>query len=212
VEPRLVGAWVKGRCVNRGLPMPAEDHGGWRVETGLPDEVRRYVFAGDCEGLRALGEMIFEERVYLKASVSTAQLRAMLPARWAMDVERFVMVCWRGKSDFVPALPEGYGLEVGRDGEVVRVRVVDAQGALAAGGNAVGVDGVFTFDQIVTEDGHQRRGLGRVVMAALEAHGRCDEDVLALVATDAGRALYLALGWEDYAPYATAGIGEVFAR
>jgi GNAT superfamily N-acetyltransferase len=61
------------------------------------------------------------------------------------------------------------------------------------------------FDRIETAVAHRRRGLGRAVMGALDALAR-ERGVgeRLLVATDAGRRLYLQLGWTDLAPYSTA--------
>lgn len=63
------------------------------------------------------------------------------------------------------------------------------------------------YDRIVTEPAHQRRGLGRAVMHALQAiaraHGR---HANVLVASAQGRALYETLGWRLHAPWATAVI------
>jgi len=55
------------------------------------------------------------------------------------------------------------------------------------------------FDQIVTQEAHRRRGLGRMIMngliqRALE-HGARQG---ALIATPDGRALYRTLGWSEW--------------
>jgi len=57
-------------------------------------------------------------------------------------------------------------------------------------------------DQIVTETAHRRRGLGRAMMNSLAAEavaGGCSSAVL--MASEAGRGLYSALGWELLSPF-----------
>jgi len=63
------------------------------------------------------------------------------------------------------------------------------------------------FDQIGTEAAFRRQGLGRVVMQALanRALARGAGEGL-LVATEAGRQLYLGLDWHILSPYTSAFI------
>jgi GNAT superfamily N-acetyltransferase len=87
------------------------------------------------------------------------------------------------------------------------VRIAAPDGTLAASGHLALGDRRAIYDRIVTEPAHQRRGLGRAVMQALQALGRAHgrrEGVL--VATDAGRALYESLGWHLHSPWAGAVI------
>jgi GNAT superfamily N-acetyltransferase len=87
------------------------------------------------------------------------------------------------------------------------VAVHAEDGTLAASGHVALGERLATYDRIVTDPAHQRRGLGRAVMHALQAlaraHGR---HAGVLVATPAGRALYESLGWRVHAPWATAVI------
>lgn len=90
----------------------------------------------------------------------------------------------------------GYRLHTDRVGALAFARLVADTGELAASGQAA-IDGSFaTFDQIVTAEAHRRKGLGRCIMTALS---NCSLDLGAkqgvLVATEAGAALYKALGW-----------------
>ena len=107
-------------------------------------------------------------------------------------------------------VPAGYGVEV-EDAVAAtgcgHVRVVAPDGTLAAAGHVALGERLAIYDRIVTEPAHQRRGLGRAVMHALQAlaraHGR---HANVLVATTEGRALYESLGWRLHAPWATAVI------
>lgn len=57
-EPELPWAWLAGRSIARGLPLPVAVHGGMRVDTASPEEACRYVFAGPEPGLAALASSI----------------------------------------------------------------------------------------------------------------------------------------------------------
>ena len=74
---------------------------------------------------------------------------------------------------------------------------------MMASGDAAEFAGVFVYDRIRTEEPFRRRGLGRALIAALGRERRSPESREILVATEQGRALYLTLGWRDYAPYTT---------
>ena len=203
---RLLGAWLSARSIARGLPAPVAELGGYRVETGSEKELRRWVFAQDCEGLRALAREIEGPRQHLKLLASDDVLSAALDVRWALASASFFM-----RTDAAPVtaitLPGGYRLEQ-EAGEVCEVRVVAPDGELAASGYGAETADAFVYDRIVTEPGHMRRGLGTAVMQALSAM-RSDRAVpQLLVATAAGRALYETLGWDVIAPYATASIPE----
>lgn len=202
----LVVAWLAARSVARGLPAPVADHGGWRVDSGLPTEKARYVFTEPGEGLRALGQAIDEPWVALKLCRPNEELFALLPERWRLTSDADTRVMVRdGRPDRGFVLPDGYRCESQTHGSVTHARILYGE-ELAAGGYAAEHGGVFIYDRIVTQEVHQRRGLGRVMMAALgEARVSTGSQEI-LTATPAGRSLYLQLGWRDYSPYSTAMI------
>jgi len=108
------------------------------------------------------------------------------------------------------ALAPGYVLKVTDEGSRrAHVQVLAHDGGLAASGHLALDRRLAIYDRIVTEPAHQRRGLGRAVMGALQAlahaHGR---HAGVLVATPQGRALYESLGWRLHAPWATAVIPD----
>ena len=45
MDTHLLSAWLSACSIARGLPLPVLEHGGWRVDTSLPNELRRHVFA-----------------------------------------------------------------------------------------------------------------------------------------------------------------------
>ena len=107
-------------------------------------------------------------------------------------------------------VPDGYSLRIDEHGVSNgrgHVAVLASDGAVAASGHIALDRELAIYDRIVTDPAHQRRGLGRAVMHALQAlaraHGR---HAGVLVATDQGRQLYESLGWTMHAPWATAVI------
>lgn len=206
VDLPLMAAWLAARSLSRGLPAPVFDRGGVRVDTGQAEERRRYVFVEPCEGLCDLGREIDEPFVPLKLCGPAEDLLALLPARWAISSNAWVM----GR-DAVPAgeavVPPGYVLSVEGEGPVWSALIVTDAGELAASGYAAEADGVFIYDRIRTEPAHERRRLARALMAAL-ALRRAPGLREVLTATAAGRGLYLQLGWYDLALYSTAMIAD----
>src|ERR1700761_3008320 len=84
VEPELIAGWLAARSIARGLPAPLPDHGGMRVDTGLPNEVRRYVFAGPAQGIRELAVSIDAPYIPIKMCGTGDQLLALVPRRWEL--------------------------------------------------------------------------------------------------------------------------------
>ncbi len=206
MDPALIEPWLRARSVARGLPQPVRDRGGLRLDTNLPAELRRYVFARPGPGLIELGRSITEPLIFLKLCGAPEQLASLLPAHWRLSPVGYVMTC-----DAPPPaarLLAGYRMESHADGPTMEVRILDDRGALAASGFAAEWDGVFVYDRIVTEDGHRRRGLGRAVMAALGATRRSPQSRQLLVATEEGRALYMSMGWAVGMLFSSAGIAD----
>lgn len=204
-------AWIRGWAIAREVAPPVPHADGFRIDVGLPRQAARYVFERATPTLTRLGETIVEPWVFLKAAVGGDELRALLPPNWQLQPDGFMMTCDDAPLRGIAALPAGYSLHVhDHDATATRrahVRIDAPDGALAASGHLALDERRAIYDRIVTEPDHQRRGLGRVVMHALQrvahAHGR---HAGALVATPMGRALYESLGWRLHAPWATAVI------
>jgi GNAT superfamily N-acetyltransferase len=203
-------AWIRGWALTREVAPPVPHADGFRIDVGLPTQAARYVFEQPSATLNELGKTITQPWVYLKACATSDELRALLPAHWRIEDQHWMMACDARPFPGGGALPPGYALQVDDDGARggrAHVRVLASNGDLAASGH-LALDTAFAiYDRIVTDPAHQRRGLGRAVMHALQAlaraHGR---RAGALVATDHGRRLYESLGWRLHAPWATAVI------
>lgn len=203
VDPTLVHAWLAARSLARGLPAPAPEHGGFRVDTNSEAEIRRWVFPYRTEGLVELGRAIDAPGHFLKLCGTAEELRAALSDKWRIQSSAYFMSATG--TDVERPLPAGYALNVDRDGALVSVRI-SADGELAASGYAAETDEAFVYDRIVTEPAHRRKGLGGAVMGALRRAKRNRRTRELLVATEDGRALYATLGWRTISPYSTASI------
>ncbi|MGK5025862.1 GNAT family N-acetyltransferase [Janthinobacterium sp. RB2R34] len=204
IDPELLCSWLSARSIVRGLPLPVPDHGGWRVETGSPDELRRHVFAGPDPAISTLASTIISPHILIKMCGPGEQLLQLLPPGWQLLQGRFFMTHQGGLA--VQSLPAGYRLDVVTANGITEARILAQDGGIAASGHAVEYGGVFVFDRIVTEPAHQRRGLGRAIMAALGARQGSGSARRVLVATEDGLKLYASLGWEVQSPYSTAAI------
>lgn len=205
VEPGLIEGWLRARSVARGLPVPVADHGGWRVDTQQPEELRRYVFARAEEGLRTLAESIDTPKIFLKLCGSEQELRELTGPRWQIQEPRFVMT-GEGFDAVRRPLAAGYSLQLTRYGPTVAARIVTAGGELAASGYAAESSGVFIYDLIRTAPAHRRRGLAAYLMQSLRTARQSSASRQILVATAEGRELYSMLGWQTLSPYTTAAL------
>jgi len=209
-DDAIFTAWIRGWALTREVAPPVAQADGYRIAVGLPRQAARYVFRHPSPTLRELGTSIVQPWVFLKACATSDELSALLPARWQMQADAFMMTC--GDSTFPGSgvLAPGYTLHVDDAGAATRrahVQVRAEDGTVAAEGHLGLDDRLAVYDRIGTDPAHRRRGLGCAVMHALQAlartHGR---HAGVLVATPMGRALYESLGWRVHAPWATAVI------
>ncbi|WP_454888845.1 GNAT family N-acetyltransferase [Sphingobium indicum] len=205
-DPGVVATWIKGWTLARDTSPPVEDHGGFRVDVGWPQQRTRYVFPRVTPAMRELAATITEPWVFVKACASPAAMRAALPARWAIQSPGFMMEC-RGVMAGEAATPAGYLLDATEPLPIAVVRALAPGGELAAIGRVVRVGEFAIYDRIETDAAHRGRGLARAVMKKLEAIAR-DHGASrgVLVATADGRGLYEGLGWELHSLYTTAAI------
>ncbi|OIK27105.1 GNAT family N-acetyltransferase [Streptomyces malaysiense] len=201
-------SWVEGWAVSRRLPEPVDVPWGLRIEVGQPTQAVRHVLldadtdadADTAAGIaRGLIGTVTEPTTCVKAFLPPGDMEPWFSAEWEPTVPCFLMA-----ADLRPSrvrAPDGYTATVETADGVTCVRVLSADGELAARGQAGLTDTACVFDQIVTEPAHQRRGLGTVVMGAL-ADAAVESGVSAgvLGATVQGRALYEALGWKVLSP------------
>lgn len=202
-DPDLLATWTRGWALTRGAAPPVRDDGGWRIEVGAPDQIRRFVHADIGDALARRATAIAEPRVFLKICAEAAAVRPLLPDRWVLRPPGFMMTLNGPMAGSDEAMAEGR-LAFRREGPVLFCTITDPAGAETARGRAVRVGHHVIYDRIAVEPAFRRRGLGGRVMRALEAEMGAGPGVL--VATEDGRALYRSLGWIRHASYTTAVI------
>lgn len=146
--------------------------------------------------------------IWLKALVPSATLASWLTPGWSLPGEPgFLMSAPLrvAPDDARTVLPEGYRLRTWTQADVTRALVHAPDGTHAARGQVAFTGTTAVVDKVQTYPGHQRRGLGRLIMHTLSdaavAQG-ATRGVLA--ATSEGRALYETAGWAVLAPLSSA--------
>jgi GNAT superfamily N-acetyltransferase len=204
VDAGLLERWLTGWSITRGLPLPRHSEGGLVVDVGWPDQLRRHVFVDAGAALQACAARIHAPFVFVKAAVDPEQLRHALPARWHIEAPRYLMHRPAAMAGRV-ALPPAYAAQLEVEHGAYLVRITDRHGETAALGRVVLRRGSAVFDRIETREAHRRKGLGTALMSALDVLAdRAGVSERLLVATEAGRALYLSVGWTVLAPWSTA--------
>lgn len=196
--------WARGWAITREVPPPVVLAGSLRLDVGLPEHRRRYVMTDHRPAaIRSLVRRIRRPWVYVKVPAPARTVAPLLPPHWIIDEEVVMMTGPVGLEE--ARLPPGYTLSMDTRGDLKAVDIRDGSGAPAARGRAAAAGPLLVFDQIVTEEAHRRRGLGRCVMAVLGRAGlEAGVKEGLLVATEDGAALYRALGWSVLVPVTSA--------
>jgi GNAT superfamily N-acetyltransferase len=199
-------AWTKGWTLTRNKSAPLRRHYGYQIDLGLPDHLQRHVVIdNDADQLRKLIGDLRTPGTWRKVCAAVEDVAPLLHERWQVQEPEYLMAVTLGEAA-VPTT-DGYRLSLSTSDEVTQAEFRDRNGELAAKGHVAHHDGTATFDQIVTEPAHQRKGLGRAIMAALTnqaiAHGARTG---VLVATQQGQALYQTIGWTLVSPVVAAVI------
>lgn len=208
-DPALIARWAAAWAISRSAAPPVPRDGGLYIHVGGDEQVGRHIFATlDADAIRRLAARTDRPLLFLKVCAPADAVRPLLPPGWEIATPGYMMTApVAAMLDRLPAVPEGFRLDVDRNGPIVFARIADATGEEAARGRIVLMDGLVVFDRIRTTDAHQRKGLGGAIMRALavqaDARGIADG---VLCATPPGRALYAALGWSLHSDYTTASL------
>lgn len=199
-------AWATGWTLSRNKASPVRQTYGYTIDLGFPDHLERHVVVDDdWKILHELTSRLHTPGTWLKVCAHPEKVSPILHDNWHVQPPEYLMAV---ALNAAPAPPHvGYRLSLSTTGKLTEAELRDMAGHLAARGRVAHDDGFATFDQIVTEPGHQRKGLGRVIMAALGNRSIAQEArVGVLVATEQGRALYEAIGWSLVSPVTSAVI------
>jgi GNAT superfamily N-acetyltransferase len=199
-------AWARGWAQTRNKPAPVPQAYGCKIDLGPPEHTARHVVADlNAPMLIELVSGLQAPGTWLKVCAHPDDVIPLLHEEWQVQAPEYLMAA--ALCDAAAVTPEGYRLSLSTSGTVTDAELRDLDGQLAAKGRVAHSDGFAAFDQIVTEPEHQRRGLGRVIMAAL---GKISVSQNAktgvLVATEQGRSLYQAIGWTLVSPVTAAVI------
>lgn len=206
-DPHIVAAWANGWSIAREVSLPVPDSGAFRIEVGLPDHVRRYIFPAPTPAVRHLAETISEPYIFLKVCAPPDVVRTLLPPGWIIQPLAYMMTCFGAMAPVNTVLQEGYVLDIRDNIPVPVVSILTTQGEVAAIGRIAFAGDYAIYDRIETHESHRRRKLGSVIMKTLEAIGAARGiNKGLLVATREGRALYETLGWQLHSLYTTAEI------
>ena len=207
-DSELIAAWVMGWAAARNAPPPTSIHGGLRVNTASPKERVRYVlYAPDPRRIAALDAAAGEPPVSIKVCADVAVLAGLLPSRWKLHEQRYLMsapLCHQARPPEQSRNPD-FNLNTRRVGGLVRTEIRHRSGLLVASGAMALMPPHAIIDNIGTDPAFRRQGLGTIVMASLnEAALDAGAQTGLLVATPDGHALYSSVGWHVVAPYASA--------
>ncbi len=199
----LLAAWARAWAISREVEPPEPFGGGWRIEVGKPNQLRRFLFSAcEPEVLGPLAASVTDPFVFIKCCTDAARLRAALPSDWGVAQLGYMMVDEAPVA--APRLPPGYTLTVKPALPFIRAEITAAYDELGASGQVILVDGLAVYDQIVTQEAHRRRGLGQALMLELKAAAaEAGATTGALSATLMGRELYNSLGWRMVSDYTT---------
>lgn len=191
----IVRAWVDGWAVSRATRQPVEELWGLRVDVGLPGHITRHILPkADPAVLRHLAATLTVPGTWLKVCAPADQVAPSLTPDWAVQLPEFMMTT--GLRRARAAAPPGYTLAVTPRGQTFTARLLTLDGQIAARGQIALTGAAAVVDQVETDPGHRRRGLGSVVMTALaDAAATKGATTGVLLATAAGQALYRTLGW-----------------
>lgn len=191
---RLVGHWVHGWALTRGVPAPVRVPHGHRLDVGVPGHRVRHVMP-DARRIAELSRALSAPDSWLKVCGPREATLAALDPRWRVGDPEYLM-CAELSPVPVP-VPEPYVYRLNRGGAHHRGRALTTEGTTAASALMSTHEGSAVFDKVVTEPEHRRHGLAGAVMNALGRTARAQGVYTGLlVATEEGRGLYEHLGWE----------------
>lgn len=207
VSISILEKWLKGWALSRELPLPTTYKSGYMVDVGYENQKKRYVFAEPNDDYIQLSKSIDQPWVYLKVCTPITELKKILPNKWKIEPQGYMMSCFKRMSLPNYSLAENYTFEFNNYNSTFVVRIVTKNGELASIGRVVLVDDLAIYDRISTETNHRKKGLGTLLMKELEKIALANNVTTNfLVATEEGKSLYMSLGWEIYSFYSSAVI------
>ncbi|SHG06079.1 GNAT family N-acetyltransferase [Chryseobacterium sp. OV279] len=210
VSHDIVEKWLKAWSLSRQLPLPVRYKSGFKVEVGEEKQKIRYIFSELNDDFIELSKQIDEHWIYLKVCASPDEVKNKVPDQWVIQPPGYMMSCFGPMKVKVANLCKGYRIESEKYNSTTVIKIIAENDELACVGRVVMVDDLAVYDRIITEEKHQRKGLGTFLMQELEkvavSKGISNNF---LVATEVGRSLYQSMGWELYSPYTSIVIPKI---
>jgi ribosomal protein S18 acetylase RimI-like enzyme len=202
----LLRRWVEGWRLCRGLDPVIEYDDSLAVVLRLPGRERElFALTDDPAVVDRLAAGAIED-VWLTVTTQDGDGAAQRLTEAGLEpfTEQKLLMSI-GLRDHPQPATTSYDLATRSEGPLEYVRVLAADGTIAAQGMASIVDNVAVMHDIQTDPAHRRRGLGSVVMGELSRRAveRGAESGL-LMATVEGVHLYRSLGWLPEATMVTA--------
>ena len=191
----IAKAWVHGWVLSRKTSAAIDHSTHLTIPVGLPGHMIRHVLPTlSADALQALTRGQGVEGTWIKVVASQETVRPLLPVNWKIHEREYLMRTTLGSTRPATDAPN---VNFERGGSVITATLLGPNGDDAARAKAAVVGNAAVFDQVVTEPHHRRKGYGSMLMSLL-ANECWDKGatVGVLVATEEGRALYSALGWE----------------
>ncbi|MET9467883.1 GNAT family N-acetyltransferase [Streptomyces sp. NPDC006544] len=199
----LVRMWIDGWVVSRGSSDPIDEPWGWTIDVGQARHVARHVLPEPSEAdVRKIVATTSAPGTWLKLFAEDQEVLPWVGPGWRLDVPGFLMTCPLAPEH--TAAPAGYTLTRWTRGGVSRVLVRTGAGHFAARGQIARAGTHAVVDQVETAPEHRRKGLGGLVMRALQSTAyEAGARTGLLVGTPEGHALYSSLGWTTHSPMAS---------
>lgn len=138
VDPELFALWTRGWALTRGVAPPVWDDGGWRIEVGAEDQVRRFLFSDVSDAVARRAASVHERHVFLKVCAPVEAVSPLLPSGWIARQTGAVMRLDGAMTG--GAVDDRFSSELRQQGPVLFCTVRNQQGFEAGRGRAVRVD------------------------------------------------------------------------
>ena len=209
VSKDIIEKWLRGWSLSRQLPLPTRFKSAFKVEVGYDKQKIRYVFPNLNEDVIDLAKAIVTPWTFLKVCAPPDELQNLLPPRWIIQPQGYMMTCFHRMIEKPVHLDVGYKIELEEYDSIYHVKLIGKNGERAGDGRVVLVDDLAIYDRIFIDINHRRKGLATFLMKELEKIAlskRCYKNFL--VATEDGKLLYSSLGWKLYCLYTSVVIPD----
>jgi len=142
ISKDVVEKWLTGWSISRGLPLPSTFLSGFKVEVNNERQKIRYVFPNLNDDFFLLARTVVEPWVFLKVCAPPENLIHLLPPRWVIQPQGYMMHCYHPMSIKTLIEKKEFKLELEESGATYFLKIKDNLGHLAACGRVIFIDDV----------------------------------------------------------------------